>query len=122
MMELCWWSAPPAPSALLLFFLMIRRPPRSTLFPYTTLFRSRSRPASPIPKEIGRQCPTEQRSQGSLHTSYHVHDGSQTLDEPHAHATRPGTSWAQTRSHSPIGSKSPPIPGRFTASSPSTMT
>src|SRR5690348_18441742 len=26
---------------LVLFFLMIRRPPRSTLFPYTTLFRSR---------------------------------------------------------------------------------
>src|SRR6266702_7990917 len=25
------------------FFLMIRRPPRSTLFPYTTLFRSRRR-------------------------------------------------------------------------------
>src|SRR2546430_7071036 len=25
------------------FFLMIRRPPRSTLFPYTTLFRSRNR-------------------------------------------------------------------------------
>src|SRR6266496_5763286 len=25
-----------------LFFLMIRRPPRSTLFPYTTLFRSPS--------------------------------------------------------------------------------
>src|SRR6266576_4088223 len=24
------------------FFLMIRRPPRSTLFPYTTLFRSKS--------------------------------------------------------------------------------
>src|SRR5215217_8489730 len=24
------------------FFLMIRRPPRSTLFPYTTLFRSRT--------------------------------------------------------------------------------
>mgnify|MGYP007026238289 CR=1 FL=1 len=24
-----------------LFFLMIRRPPRSTLFPYTTLFRSK---------------------------------------------------------------------------------
>src|SRR3989442_5652110 len=27
-------------SILLFFFLMIRRPPRSTLFPYTTLFRS----------------------------------------------------------------------------------
>src|SRR5258708_39836556 len=28
---------------VLFFFLMIRRPPRSTLFPYTTLFRSLSR-------------------------------------------------------------------------------
>src|SRR5438876_5020547 len=30
-------------SELFFFFLMIRRPPRSTLFPYTTLFRSRRR-------------------------------------------------------------------------------
>src|SRR2546428_2059155 len=29
-----------------LFFLMIRRPPRSTLFPYTTLFRSNGKPNS----------------------------------------------------------------------------
>src|SRR2546429_3299661 len=29
--------------SLFFFFLMIRRPPRSTLFPYTTLFRSPSR-------------------------------------------------------------------------------
>src|SRR5687768_17657047 len=29
------------------FFLMIRRPPRSTLFPYTTLFRSARRPGPP---------------------------------------------------------------------------
>src|SRR5260221_8214651 len=28
-------------TAVIFFFLMIRRPPRSTLFPYTTLFRSR---------------------------------------------------------------------------------
>src|SRR3989475_9674948 len=28
------------PSVFFFFFLMIRRPPRSTLFPYTTLFRS----------------------------------------------------------------------------------
>src|SRR5690348_18378095 len=28
------------------FFLMLRRPPRSTLFPYTTLFRSRRQAAS----------------------------------------------------------------------------
>src|SRR5947208_15104375 len=32
-----------APSSMSFFFLMIRRPPRSTLFPYTTLFRSAGR-------------------------------------------------------------------------------
>src|SRR5207247_10823697 len=32
--------SPLALSSLLVFFLIIRRPPRSTLFPYTTLFRS----------------------------------------------------------------------------------
>src|SRR5437870_12486138 len=35
------------------FFLLIRRPPRSTLFPYTTLFRSRGGPswwAGPCPR------------------------------------------------------------------------
>src|SRR5260221_2020778 len=31
---------PPLSPNLFFFFLMIRRPPRSTLFPYTTLFRS----------------------------------------------------------------------------------
>src|SRR2546430_15620930 len=31
---------------LVFFFLMIRRPPRSTLFPYTTLFRSAASLAS----------------------------------------------------------------------------
>src|SRR5690348_17738481 len=30
----------PIPQPHFFFFLMIRRPPRSTLFPYTTLFRS----------------------------------------------------------------------------------
>src|SRR2546429_6919986 len=33
-----------APHILFFFFLMIRRPPRSTLFPYTTLFRSPGAP------------------------------------------------------------------------------
>src|SRR5574340_1457187 len=32
--------------SVLFFFLMIRRPPRSTLFPYTTLFRSGGRQRS----------------------------------------------------------------------------
>ena len=34
-------SRNPGPAAASFFFLMIRRPPISTLFPYTTLFRSR---------------------------------------------------------------------------------
>src|SRR5256886_11401998 len=33
---------------------MIRRPPRSTLFPYTTLFRSRRRHAAPHPPAAAR--------------------------------------------------------------------
>src|SRR6266480_6440877 len=37
-------------SFLFFFFLMIRRPPRSTLFPYTTLFRS-PRPGRPAPAD-----------------------------------------------------------------------
>src|SRR6266516_7190702 len=36
---------------LILFFLIIRRPPRSTLFPYTTLFRSLGRPRPPYSRE-----------------------------------------------------------------------
>src|SRR5258708_26913825 len=40
------------------FFLMIRRPPRSTLFPYTTLFRS-PRPHSFV---LPRPCDWEDRS------------------------------------------------------------
>src|SRR3712207_7488814 len=37
------------------FFLMIRRPPRSTLFPYTTLFRSDAglRAHAPAPQQVG---------------------------------------------------------------------
>src|SRR5579875_2603183 len=38
---LCFHSILFICSSMLFFFLMIRRPPRSTLFPYTTLFRSR---------------------------------------------------------------------------------
>src|SRR5438477_1479399 len=41
----------------LFFFLMIRRPPRSTLFPYTTLFRSwwRQHPRMAICGKAGRR-------------------------------------------------------------------
>src|SRR2546422_5402737 len=41
---------------------MIRRPPRSTLFPYTTLFRSRPRPRL---QEGGRQIPRRRPEPGA---------------------------------------------------------
>src|SRR3712207_7461779 len=37
---------------ILFFFLMIRRPPRSTLFPYTTLFRSAWLPQGPSDSSV----------------------------------------------------------------------
>src|SRR3989475_5381933 len=36
---------------------MIRRPPRSTLFPYTTLFRSRRLPAGHVPQQLSGGVP-----------------------------------------------------------------
>src|SRR6266699_4874761 len=50
---------------LLFFFLMIRRPPRSTLFPYTTLFRSaapRSVPSSRGGPWRVRACAADRKS------------------------------------------------------------
>src|SRR5256885_6468554 len=43
------------PRFVIFFFLMIRRPPRSTLFPYTTLFRSA--PGPWLDRFAGRRCP-----------------------------------------------------------------
>src|SRR5258707_8661242 len=45
---------------------MIRRPPRSTLFPYTTLFRSRSAPASGARwSGVGERWPAQNRTSSS---------------------------------------------------------
>src|SRR5256885_13908452 len=49
-------------SLFFFFFLMIRRPPRSTLFPYTTLFRSRG--ARPVGAAQGEVPDLRQRSGG----------------------------------------------------------
>src|SRR5713101_9295892 len=53
-------------SFLFFFFLMIRRPPRSTLFPYTTLFRSASaRPSRYAPSSAWtwfRRCRSEEHT------------------------------------------------------------
>src|SRR2546427_10701739 len=57
---------------LVFFFLMIRRPPRSTLFPYTTLFRSEV-------VALGRQSERERTASRHGHggerlVGRHVHD------------------------------------------------
>src|SRR5688572_32388543 len=56
------------------FFLMIRRPPRSTLFPYTTLFRSR-RPGPapggiPASRRYPRPPPAADRKSTRLNSSH----------------------------------------------------
>src|SRR5207253_10934011 len=59
------------------FFLMIPRPPRSTLFPYTTLFRSRPLPRPSAesrgfaPPHIGNTAPS--RPQNSAHPRSEEH-------------------------------------------------
>src|SRR6266566_6896757 len=68
---------------IVFFFLMIRRPPRSTLFPYTTLFRSshnvevgadaRTRLRFSPPK-----VPPESQAAGSAHGVLHTNSGIQS--------------------------------------------
>src|SRR5438477_3211030 len=58
---------------------MIRRPPRSTLFPYTTLFRS------PAPQDFGRLPPGARRGQAAAAGQAALRDAGR--DPP---ADRPG--------------------------------
>src|SRR5438445_8115099 len=56
-----------------ILFLMIRRPPRSTLFPYTTLFRSQAdavRPCHPPPTLEDPRIPREDRKSTRLNSSH----------------------------------------------------
>src|SRR5688572_33234602 len=61
--------------SLFFFFLMIRRPPRSTLFPYTTLFRSSQSRAGTSTRQrrprgtSSRSRPPTRRSRSEEHTS-----------------------------------------------------
>src|SRR5256885_6402178 len=48
---------------------MIRRPPRSTLFPYTTLFRSPQRSAGRLPAAVCPPAPRGGRVAGALRDS-----------------------------------------------------
>src|SRR2546422_2091517 len=77
---------------LFFFFLMIRRPPRSTLFPYTTLFRSRGvqpglRRRRPPRHPQGR---SQRRRRGRLRLRRH---------RPHLGRSEEHTSELQSRLH-----------------------
>src|SRR3989441_827287 len=61
------WAASSVPPGV--FFLMIRRPPRSTLFPYTTLFRSTSCTVSYTPAVVGAHTITGSYSGDGTHLS-----------------------------------------------------
>src|SRR5262249_62167216 len=54
-----------SPSCSFLFFLITRRPPRSPLFPYTTLFRSRLGDAPSY--RSAHSVPSTTRTDGSAH-------------------------------------------------------
>src|SRR6202012_6268586 len=53
---------------LVFFFLMIRRPPRSTLFPYTTLFRS----VRTCVRNYTRVTPSERRYSAVVRSEEHT--------------------------------------------------
>src|SRR2546427_8791777 len=48
---------------------MIRRPPRSTLFPYTTLFRSSSNPKNRSIRQLPSACRSRKATRSEEHTS-----------------------------------------------------
>src|SRR3712207_8820691 len=71
---------------------MIRRPPRSTLFPYTTLFRSD---------------PEQQRTRGRLRTLFHRPSGQHGVLEPGSRGTfggQEGTDQGQDRKSTRLNS------------------
>src|SRR5439155_17152570 len=65
-----------------IFFLMLRRPPRSTLFPYTTLFRSqdgRGAPAQPLAGDAAhRRAVTAHRLVGRVGRAAHADPADQS--------------------------------------------
>src|SRR3712207_7724459 len=63
------------------FFLMIRRPPRSTLFPYTTLFRSRD-PGMRYPPRRG-SCPRRTIGRADLEPPVTPHHRCSARSEEH---------------------------------------
>src|SRR3712207_8982495 len=76
------------------FFLMIRRPPRSTLFPYTTLFRS---PAGRRPRR--RQARLGARPHGDGRLAHRLLDADLLVGPAADHRSEEHTSELQSRQY-----------------------
>src|SRR6266508_3092569 len=105
MSALFWWSAEMI-SIGLFFILMIRRPPRCTLFPYTTLFRSRP--------DRRRPPPTQRRAQGAPGSRARLHPGRRARETGRGGV--PGRQPAPARPRSDVARAphAPADPGRGT--------
>src|SRR5215210_7937112 len=74
------------------FFLMIRRPPRSTLFPYTTLFRSLGRKPEAVEVHMNLHRPRCDPPKGRTHVTNLHPERSRNHPEPgREHNRIPGT-------------------------------
>src|SRR2546428_13965810 len=84
-------------SYLFFFFLMIRRPPRSTLFPYTTLFRSlRPDVGEPQdPRHDGAEGAEQRLAEG--HAQHEDREGELQSDSPRDDAPADGAAVAGQR-------------------------
>src|SRR2546427_4200444 len=83
---------------------MIRRPPRSTLFPYTTLFRStreRADSAARVGGAAGRAPFGDEGADGGERRRKHEprHQGQRDRNERHAHRSEEHTSELQSQSN-----------------------
>src|SRR3712207_7545546 len=88
---------------VIFFFLMIRRPPRSTLFPYTTLFRSGSRAGGSRVRRTRRARRSSPRSSSQLlRQRPHPVAARRELDVPRAGAPQDRKSTRLNSSHANI--------------------
>src|ERR1044071_10204747 len=79
---------------IFLFFLMIRRPPRSTLFPYTTLFRS-----DPADTHVPQRVTGDQMGRLLRRSEEHTSELQSRVDISYAVFCLKNTSELQSRVH-----------------------
>src|SRR3712207_7537899 len=78
---------------------MIRRPPRSTLFPYTTLFRSRDRRRDPPDRRVGAPERPRHPQRAPRQPQAHLGDPAQARDDRAYGRSEEHTSELQSRQY-----------------------